>query len=116
MERFIVVAWYGGIPYMRQYRGVVEWFFHNNHIRMFKTKKTALKAAYKVAARYKYDTIKVYSMKEGEMVGTDHIRRWEREEAERIVFELELVRANNKKREHLSVRYFSSHVKVAENK
>ena len=89
MERFIVVAWYGGIPYMLQYRGVVEWFFYNNHIRMFKTKKTAEKAAYKVAAKYKYDTIKVYSMAEGEMVGTDHIRRWDNEEAERIVVELE---------------------------
>ena len=116
MERFIVVAWYGGIPYMLQYRGVVDWCFYRNHIRMLKTKKTAIKAAYKVAARYKYDVIKVYSMTEGEMVGTDHIRRWEREEAERIVFELEKVRANNKKREHLSVRYFSSRVKVAANK
>ena len=116
MERFIVVAWFGGIPYMLQYRGVVEWFFYNNHIRIFKTKKTALKAAYKVAARYKYDTIKVYSITEGEMVGTDHIRRWEREEAERIVFELEKVHAKNKKRDHLKVRYFSSRVKVTTNK
>lgn len=106
MERFIVVAWFGGIPYMLQYRGVVDWFFYNNHIRMFKTKKTAVKAAYKLAARYMYDTIKVYSITEGEMVGTDHIRRWEREEAERIVFELEKVCAKNNKREHLSVRYF----------
>lgn len=108
LERFIVVAWFGGIPYMLQYRGVVEWFFYNNHIKMFKTKKTAIKAAYKVAARYMYDTIKVYSITEGEMVGTDHIRRWENEEAERIVFELEKVCAKNNKREHLSVRYFPS--------
>lgn len=88
MKRFIVVAWFGGIPYMLQYRNVVDWFFYNNHIRLFKTKKTAIKAAYKVSARYKYDTIKVYSITEGEMVGTDHIRKWEREEAERIEFEL----------------------------
>jgi hypothetical protein len=114
MERFIVVAWFGGIPYMLQYRGVVEWFFYNNHIRMFKTKKTAIKAAYKVAARYMYDTIKVYSMTEGEMVDTDHIRKWEHKEAERIVFELEKVHANNKKREHLRVKYFSSRVKESE--
>lgn len=116
MERFIVVAWFGGIPYMLQYRGVVEWFFYNNHIKMFKAKKTAIKAAYKVAARHMYDTIKVYSMAEGEMADTGHIRRWEREEAERIVVELELVHAKNNKRDHLRVRYFSSGIKVTTNK
>jgi len=94
MERFIVVAWFGGIPYMLQYRGVVEWFFYNNHIRMFKTKKTAIKAAYKVAARYMYDNIRVYYMTEGEEVCTDVIRKWENEEAERIVFELKRVTTN----------------------
>ena len=88
MERFIVVAWFGGIPYMLQYRGVVDWYFYNNHIKVFKTKKTAIKDAYKVAAKYKYDTIKVYSITEGEGVCGDNIRRWEREEAERIVFKL----------------------------
>lgn len=94
MERFIVVAWFGGIPYMLQYRGVVEWFFYNNHIKMFKTKKTAIKAAYKVAARYMYDNIRVYYMTEGEKVCTDIIRKWENEEAERIVFELKRVTTN----------------------
>ena len=94
MERFIVVAWYCGTPNMLQYRGVVDIFFYNNHIKVFKTKKTAIKDAYKVAAKYKYDTIKVYSITEGEMVCTDHIRRWEREEAERVVFELKKVTTN----------------------
>lgn len=94
MERFIVVVWYGGIPYMLQYRGVVNWYFYNNHIKVFKAKKTAIKAAYKVAARYMYDTIKVYSITEGDEVCTDNIRKWEREEAERIVFELEKVTTN----------------------
>ena len=94
MERFIVVAWFGGIPYMLQYRGVVDWYFYNNHIKVFKTKKTAIKDAYKVAAKYKYDTIKVYSITEGEGVCGDNIRRWEREEAERIVFKLEKVTTN----------------------
>jgi hypothetical protein len=108
MERFIVVAWFGGIPYMLQYRGVVEWYFYNNNIKVFKTKKTAIKAAYKVSARYKYDTIKVYSITEGEMVSTDHIRMWEREESERVVVELEKVHAKNNKRDHLMVRYFPS--------
>ncbi len=88
MKRFIVVAWLGSMPYMLQYRNVVDWFFCNNHIKLFKAKKTAIKAAYKVATRHKYDRVKVYSITEGEMVGTDYIRKWEREEAERIEFEL----------------------------
>lgn len=91
---FIVVAWYGGIPYMLQYRNVVDWFFYNNHIKLFKSLETAKKNAYKVSARYKYDTIKVYAITEGEMVGTDHIRRWDREEAERVVFELNKITTN----------------------
>ena len=93
-ERFIVVAWYGGIPYMLQYRNVVNWYFDNNHIKVYKSKKTAIKAAYKVSARYKYDTIKVYSITDGEMVGTDHIRKWENMEAERIVLELVKITTN----------------------
>ena len=84
MKRFIVVAWFHGTPYMLQYRGVVEWFFYNNHIKLFKTKKTAIKAAVKVAAKYRYDTIK----------STDNIHKWERDEAERIEFELAKVTTN----------------------
>lgn len=94
LERFIVVAWYGGIPYMLQYRNVLNWYFDNNHIKVYKSKKTAIKAAWKVSAKYKSETIRIYSITEGEMVGTDHIRRWEREEAERIVFELKKITTN----------------------
>ena len=94
LERFIVVAWYGGIPYMLQYRNVLNWYFDNNHIKVYKSKKTAIKAAWKVSAKYKSQFIRVYSITEGEMVGTDHIRRWEREEAERIVFELKKITTN----------------------
>ena len=93
-ERFIVVAWYGGIPYMLQNRNVLNWYFDNNHIKVYKSKKTAIKAAWKVSAKYKSESIRVYSITEGEMVGTDHIRRWEREEAERIVFELKKITTN----------------------
>ena len=94
MKRFIVVAWFHGTPYMLQYRGVVEWFFYNNHIKIFKTKKTAIKAAHKVAAKYKYDAIKIYTITEGEIISTDNIRKREREEAERIEFELAKVTTN----------------------
>lgn len=86
MESFIIVAWYGGIPYMLQYRGVVDWFFYNNHIKTFKTRQTAIKNAHKVAARYKCDIVKVYAINDNESVSTDVIRKWEREEQNRIVF------------------------------
>ena len=94
MKRFIVVVWYGGIPYMLQYRGVANWYFDNNHIKLFKTKETAIKNAYKLTTKYHYDRIKVYSMNEGEMVSTDVIRKWENEQAERIEFELVKVTTN----------------------
>jgi len=93
-ERFIVVAWYGGIPYILQYNNVLNWYFYNNHVKLYKTKKTAIKAAWKVSAKYKSDIIKVYSITEGEGVCGDHIRRWEHEEAERIVFELKKITTN----------------------
>lgn len=93
-ERFIVVAWYGGIPYMLQYRNVLNWYFDNNDIKVYKSKKTAIKAAWKVSAKYKSETIRIYSITEGESVCVDNIRRWEREEAERIVFELKKITTN----------------------
>lgn len=87
-ERFIVVAWYGGIPYMLQNRNVLNWYFDNNHIKVYKSKKIAIKAAWKVSAKYKSQFIRVYSITEGEGVCADNIRKWENTEAERIVFEL----------------------------
>lgn len=94
LERFIVVAWYGGIPYMLQNRNVLNWYFDNNCIKLYKSKKTAIKAAWNVSAKYKSESIRVYSITEGEMVGTDHIRKWENMEAERIVFELKKITTN----------------------
>lgn len=93
-ERFIVVAWYGGIPYMLQYRNVLNWYFDNNHIKVYKSKKTAIKAAWKVSAKYKSNSIRVYSITEGEGVCADNIRKWENMEAERIVFELKKITTN----------------------
>lgn len=89
MERFVVVGWYCGIPYILQYRGVMDWFFYNNNVKLFKTKKAAIKNAYKVSAMYKLDCVKVYSVTDNEGVCGDYIRKWEREESEkRVVFEL----------------------------
>lgn len=96
LERFIVVAWYGGIPYMLQNRNVLNWYFDNNRIKKYKSRQTAIKAAWKVSAKYKYNSIRVYSITEGEGVCGDNIRRWEREEAERIVFEFKKLQQINK--------------------
>lgn len=93
-ERFIVVAWYGGIPYMLQNRNVLNWYFDNNRIKVYKTKKNAINAAYKVYAKYKSEFIRVYSITEEESVCADNIRKWEREEVERVVFELKKITTN----------------------
>jgi hypothetical protein len=39
-------------------------------------------------AKYRSECVKVYSITENESVYGDAIRKWEREEAERIAFEL----------------------------
>lgn len=94
MERFVVVAWHGGIPYILQYRNVLNWYFINNRTKVFKTKKTAIKEACKIMAKYRSECVKVYSITENESVYGDAIRKWEREEAERIAFEL-VTKTNN---------------------
>ena len=94
LERFIVVAWYGGIPYMLQNRNVLNWYFDNNRIKTYKSKQTAIKAAWKVSAKCKFNSIRVYSITEGEGVCGDNIRKWENMEAERIVFELKKITTN----------------------
>ena len=86
MKKYIIVAWYGGIPYMLQMRGVINWCFYNNHIKTFKTLETAIRNANKIAANYKYDIIKVYAINDNDTIGTDYIRKWDLEESERIVF------------------------------
>lgn len=84
---FIVVAWYEGIPYILQGRNVLNWYFANNSPKVYKNLKTATKAAYKVWSRYKSKVVKVYRINEDEMIGSDTIRKFEREMPERIVFE-----------------------------
>ena len=86
MKKYIIVVWYGGIPYMLQMRGVINWCFYNNHIKTFKRLETAIRNSHKVAANYKYDIIKVYAINDNDRIGTDYIRKWDREESERIVF------------------------------
>jgi hypothetical protein len=90
MNGFIVVSWYGDIPYMLQGRDVLNWYFANNYIKVYKSEKTAIKAAYRVWSKYKSKLVKVYSIKEGEGICSDYIRRWEREERERVVFVLSI--------------------------
>jgi hypothetical protein len=87
-NKFIVVAWYEDIPYMLQGRGVIGWCFYNNHLKVYKSLKTAIKGAYKVVSKYKCHCVKVYRIYDAdERIGGDAIRMWEREQPERIVFE-----------------------------
>lgn len=83
---YVVVVWYGGIPHILQMRGVVNWFFYNNHPKCFKTLDSAKRNAHILSAKYMCESVKVYSLSQNECVCTDEIRRWEREERERIVF------------------------------
>lgn len=85
MKKYIIVAWYGGIPYMLQMRGVINWCFYNNRIKTFKRLDTAIVNANKIAANYKYDIIKVYGVIDGETICSDNIRKWDLEEKERIL-------------------------------
>jgi hypothetical protein len=60
--RYVVVAFYKGIPYLLQYKGVLSNVFYNNHIKTFKTKETAIKNAHKIGYKYKVSSVKVYKI------------------------------------------------------
>lgn len=61
-KRYIIVAFYKGLPYLLQYKGVLSNIFYNNHIKTFKTKETAIKNAHKIAHKYKASSVKVYEI------------------------------------------------------
>ena len=88
MNKFIVVCWYNEIPYMLQYRNVVNYYFYNNRIKVFKTSKTAIATANKLSRKYLNSSVKVYTINDNDYVGTDYIRNWDNSEKERIVFEI----------------------------
>ena len=61
-KRYIIVAFYKGLPYLLQYKGVLSNIFYNNHIKTFKTKETAIKNAHKIGYKYKVSSVKVYEI------------------------------------------------------
>ena len=90
-NKFIVVGWLYNTPYMLQGRDVMNWYFYNNYLKVYKSLKSAEKAANKVISRYKFHSVKVYCIyDDDEMIGGDAIKMWEREQPERIKYVKEL--------------------------
>jgi len=90
-NKFIVVGWLYTIPYMLQGRDVMNWYFDNNYLKVYKNLKSAEKAANKAISKYRLHSVKVYSIYDAdEMIGSDTIKMWEREQPERIVYVKEL--------------------------
>ncbi|MBP5458499.1 MAG: hypothetical protein J6Y37_18560 [Paludibacteraceae bacterium] len=90
-EKFIVVAWWNGTPYILQMRGVLNWFFDNNSPKVFGTLQTAEKNARRICASYKNNCVKVYRIfSEKEVIGVDNLQKWEsKEQSQRVAFSIE---------------------------
>ena len=73
-KRYIIVAFYKGLPYLLQYKGVLSNIFYNNHIKTFKTKETAIKNAHKIAHKYKVSSVKVYEINENSYISSSHFK------------------------------------------
>jgi hypothetical protein len=90
-NKFIVVGWLYTIPYMLQGRDVMNWYFYNNYLKVYKNLKSATNAANKAISKYKFHSVKVYRIYDAdEMIGGDAIKMWEREQPERIMYVKEL--------------------------
>jgi hypothetical protein len=90
-NKFIVVGWLYNIPYMLQGRDVMNWYFDNNYLKVYKNLKSAEKAANKAISKYRLHSVKVYRIYDAdEMIGSDTIKMWEREQPESIVYVKEL--------------------------
>ena len=72
--RYIVVAFYKGSAYLLQYKGVLSNIFHNNHIKTFKTKETAIKNAHKIGYKYKVSSVKVYKIDENSYISSSNFK------------------------------------------
>ena len=76
---------------MLQGRDVMNWYFYNNYLKVYKNLKSAEKAANKVISKYKFHSVKVYCIYDtDEHIGVDAIKMWEREQPERIMYVKEL--------------------------
>jgi hypothetical protein len=85
-DKYIIVAFFKGVPYFLQMRGVVNWFFYNNVTKVYKTLKGATTAANKVKAKYACEQVKVYKVTDAYEASVDNVHKWEKHERERIVF------------------------------
>ena len=86
-NKFIVVGWLYNIPYMLQSCGVMDWYFDNNYLKVYKNLKSAEKAADKAISKYRFHSVKVYRIYDADgNIGGDAIRMWEREQTERIMY------------------------------
>ena len=89
-NKFAVVAYCNGSAYMLQMRGVINWFFDNNHLKVFKSVAAATKEAYKVRSRYKVDCVKIYRIYENDdYITCCEFPKWDREQPERVVSVIE---------------------------
>ena len=86
MNGFAVVAYLNGQAYVLQMRGVLNWYFFNNRLRLFKSVKTAEKAARKVLGTYKVDCVKVYRIFDvDDYITCCVFPKWDKEQPERVV-------------------------------
>jgi len=85
-NKYIIVAFFKGVPYFLQMRGVVNWFFYNNVAKVYKTLKCATNAAKKVRAKYACEQVKVYQVNDAYDASVDNVHKWEKHEKERIMF------------------------------
>lgn len=88
-DKYIIVAFFKGVPYFLQMRGVVNWFFYNNVVKVYKSLKCATTAAKKVKAKYACEQVKVYKVTDADNASVDNVHKWEKHERERIVFVVE---------------------------
>lgn len=72
--RYIVVAFYKGLAYLLQYKGVLSNVFYNNHIKTFKNKETAIKNAHKIGYKYKVSSVKVYRIDENSYISSSYFK------------------------------------------
>ena len=85
-NKYVVVGFCKGSAYMLQMRGVMNWYFDNNHLKVFKSLTGALKDAHKARCRYKLDDIRVYRIFDNDdYITCCEFTRWAKEQPERIV-------------------------------
>lgn len=85
-NKYVVVGFYKGSAYMLQMGGIMNWYFDNNHLKVFKTLTGALNNAHKARSRYRMDDIRVYRIfSDDDYITCCEFTRWAKEQPERIV-------------------------------